>query len=154
MKKLKISLITLGILFSMQSFAGDKNLKPIETESKKEIAIDLSQFGKYLNQENSKTAEGVYTSKDGRYVIAIVKNNEKTHDYIGVVISADNPFWNAGEVKFNFVLNQDNELTGFYYDSKGESHKISFQVNEDGLVCEFLTKVSIEELRKGGIALL
>lgn len=154
MRKLKMTFIALGVMLSMQSFASEKTLKPIETDNQKEVVIDLAQFGKYLNQENAKNTEGVYTTEDGRYVIAIVKNNEKSHDYIGIVISADNEFWNQGEVKFNFVLNENNVLEGFYYDSKGENHPIELKVNEKGLVCDFLRKVSIEELRNGGLALL
>lgn len=154
MKMLKTSLIALGMIFSMQSFASEKNLKPINKNQTEQVTIDLAQFGKYLMEDYSKTAEGVYRTEDKRYTIAIIKNEENSHDYIGVIISSDNAYWNSGEIRFNFVLESDNKLVGYYYDSKGDEHRVSFQVGEDGVVSNLFEKVSVEELRNSGIALL
>ncbi len=154
MKMLKVSLIAFGIMFSVQSFASEKNLKPINKNQTEEVTIDLSQFGKYLLEDYSKTAEGVYRTEDNRYTIAIIKNEEKSHDYIGVVISSDNKYMKSGEIRFNFVLNSDNELVGYYYDSKGDEHSVSFKLGENGLISSLFEKVSIEELRNSGIALI
>ncbi|MDB4061582.1 hypothetical protein N8371_07145 [Vicingaceae bacterium] len=84
------------------SFAkgGDTNMKTIEINfvTAKKLAylkthylnFDLSNFCNYLENINPKKADGVYRSPDGRHVIALIKNNEKGHDFIGVVCSADN----------------------------------------------------------------
>tara|TARA_B110000046_G_scaffold34410_1_gene37252 strand:- start:21770 stop:21991 length:222 start_codon:yes stop_codon:yes gene_type:complete len=68
----------------------------------------------YLENGNLKQAEGVYRSPDARYVIALIKNNEKGHDFIGIASEADNSYWKKGEVKFNFVLESNNQLNGYY----------------------------------------
>jgi len=77
-------------------------------------------------------------------VIAIIKNNEKGHDYIGVVCAADNPYWKSGEVKFNFVLRNDNKLKGYYYNSSGNYVPVSFSINGDSLQTNRLRKVNLE----------
>lgn len=156
---LNIALLIGTISMTSTSFAtgGDTNMKSLETslEASKKLAplethhlnFDLSNFCKYLENGNPKRAEGVYQSPDGRYVIALIKNNEKGHDFIGVVCAADNPYWKRGEVKFNFVLDSNNELNGYYYNSLGEYVPVSFTIDGDSLKTNRLIKVDVEKIK-------
>ena len=96
----------------------------------------------------------MYKSTDGRYVIALIKNDEKGHDYIGVVCAADNPYWRRGEVKFNFVITAENNLEGYYYNSKGEYVPVSFTISGDTLVTNSLVKVDVEKIKATTMAWL
>jgi hypothetical protein len=153
MKNIKTALITLCIILVSIASVSGKSVKPIKSNSNKEIELNLSQFGKYLEDGNAQSIEGVYKTEDNRYLIAVIKNKEKTHDYIGVVVSADNEFWKKGEVKFNFVIGENGELSGLYYDSVGEEHEMMFNLGENGIVSEMLEKMQIEELRSNDLAL-
>lgn len=154
MKKLQLSLLAVLSLLLLSFSANAKKVKPINENAKKEIVLDVAQFGKYLNDGHPHAAEGVYTTEDGRYVIAIIKDEEKSHDFIGVVISADNQYWSDGEVKFNFVLNGSGSLEGLYYNSNGESFPMEFQISENGIESDMLKKVDVEVLRNEGLAFI
>ncbi|MBL4706839.1 MAG: hypothetical protein JKY48_00165 [Flavobacteriales bacterium] len=144
------ALLTALITLSSSTFATKtKSLKPIVKSS---VELNLSQFCNYLENGSPKAAEGVYTSPDGRYVIALVKNNEKEHDYIGIVCAADNSFWKKGEIKFNFVLSDSTELNGYYYNSKGDYVPVNFTIDGDSLKTNKLIKVDIDEIRAGTLA--
>lgn len=128
-----------------------KKLAPLETHH---LNFDVLNFCNYLENGNPKLAEGVYQSPDGRYIIALIKNDEKGHDYIGVVCAADNPYWEKGEVKFNFVLTSNNELSGYYYNSSGEYVPVSFTIDGDSLKTNKLIKVDVEKIKATAIAWL
>ncbi len=126
------------------SFLKSKILTPLKTHH---LDFELPNFCNYLENGNPKQAEGVYKSPDGRYVIALIKNNKKGHDYIGVVCSTDNPYWEVGEVKFNFVLASGNELNGYYYDSSGAFVPVSFTIDGDSLKTNKLIKMDVEKIK-------
>jgi acetoacetate decarboxylase len=154
MKKLKVlTAVAATLFFSITAFADNSNkrLAPIEKQA---IEFDLSGFGNYLNNGSAQTIEGVYTTEDRRYVIAVVKNQEKSHDYIGVVISADNQYWDKGEVKFNFVKQDDGSLKGFYYDQAGKAYPVTFDTNENGLQSDMMHKLSVAEVKMGNLAIM
>ena len=149
---LLISLLSISSL-TLASSTEDRSLntRKVSTQSKKlepvirhQLQLDIFSFCNYLQTGRPKKAEGVYKSPDGRYVIALIKNNEKGHDYIGVVCAADNPYWKRGEVKFNFVLRNDNKLEGYYYNSSGNYVPVSFSINGDSLQTNRLRKVNLE----------
>ncbi len=104
-------LFSASLLFSSFTYASP--LKTLGTIEKQNIEFNFSQFYTYLENGNAHQFEGVYSSLDERYKVAIVKNDAEHHDYIGIVISADNEYWKEGDVKFNFVL-KDETLTGYY----------------------------------------
>ena len=128
-----------------------KKLAPLKTH---QLEFDVYNFCNYLENGNPKQAEGVYKSPDGRYVIALIKNDEKGHDYIGVVWAADNPYWRRGEVKFNFVITAENNLEHYYYNSKGEYVPVSFTVSGDTLVTNSLVKVDVQKIKATTMAWL
>jgi hypothetical protein len=121
-----------------------KTVLPIEN---KVIDFNLDQFKKYLELGTPHQLEGVYSSPDKRYVVAIVKNNDTRHDFIGVVIKAGNAYWKEGEVKFNFVLDESSDkLVGYYYNSEGTPHEVSFCVGGDTLQTDCLKKVELSKI--------
>tara|TARA_B100001109_G_C18864147_1_gene475898 strand:- start:1950 stop:2417 length:468 start_codon:yes stop_codon:yes gene_type:complete len=153
MKKLMFALVlvsSLGISsLRAEEIESSKSLKSI---SKQAIELNLPQFSKYLQIGDAQELEGVYATVDRRYVIAIIKNKKKSHDYIGVVISADNKYWEKGEVKFNFVK-KENKLQGFYYNQAGKAIPIQFSINEYGaLETKLLEKLTLEEFKMSQLA--
>lgn len=150
---MKTSLLTAILISSVLSFNGltahtVKKLKTINTEP---IAFSLTNFCNYLENGNKNGVEGVYKSSDGKYVFALVKNNAKNHDFIGIVISTENDRWKEGEIKFNFVLNEDT-LNGFYYNDQGTTTPVQFAIGNDSLKTNVLMKVKIPEVRAQIIA--
>ncbi|MFB1021962.1 MAG: hypothetical protein QMC40_04295, partial [Vicingaceae bacterium] len=69
------------------------NIKKLEPVIRHQLLLVVLSFCNYLQTGRPKKVEGLYQSPDGRYVIALIKNNERVHDYIGVVRTADNPYW-------------------------------------------------------------
>jgi hypothetical protein len=154
MKTMKLVAMLMSglILYSSQLSAGEgKTTEPLEKES---IELNLSQFGKYLYDGNPDSLEGVYTTADKRYKIALIKNKAKTHDFIGVVVSADNPYWKNGEVKFNFVVNEENQLEGYYYDSMGRAYPVAFELGRSTIDSPLFQKLKTEEVIAGNLASL
>jgi hypothetical protein len=148
MKKLMISLSLVG-LFSLPVLAENsqnaKNVKPIE---KQKVNFNLPAFNQYLKIGNAQQLEGIYSTKDRRYFIALVKNSEKTHDFIGIVLAADNSYWDRGEVKFNFSEGKDGKLEGFYYDQKGHANPVIFEAGQQVKVgSQVLEKLTEKQLQ-------
>ena len=131
-------LLSISIMFS--SFSNAAPTKTLETTEKQKIEFSFLQFCDYLENGNPHKFEGVYASPDNRYKIAIVKNDAKHHDYIGIVISADNKYWEAGDVKFNFVMKGE-VLKGYYYTNSGKELPIQFKIVSDSLEIDCLKKV-------------
>lgn len=131
-----------------------KSLKRMENRQVDMSKFNLAQFGKYLQDGHPHAVEGVYMTKDGRYSLAIVRNQDSTHDFIAIVLEADNKFWNSGDVKFNFIQNDSTELEGLYYNSAGEASPIDFEISENGLISDYLIKVDPLLLRIQGLAKL
>lgn len=152
MKTMKSIAMLLGcmLLFSqIASAGGTKDLSPVKDH---QVQLDVSQFGKYLHDGSPDSLEGLYKSPDGRYLIALIKNSEKNHDFIGVVVSAENPYWKEGEVKFNFVRNDSNKLKGYYYNSKGEAFPVTFKIGSSTIKSKLLKKVKLKDVPNGSIA--
>jgi len=56
--------------------------------------------------------EGIWTDKQNRYTIGIVKDGTKQYgDYIGVILKSASPVWNPGEIKLE--LREGSGGTGF-----------------------------------------
>lgn len=152
MKTSILTSILFAALLTLSSSAYAKSPKALKPINKATIELNLSQFCNYLDNGSPHAAEGVYTSPDGRYVVALIKNDVKEHDYIGVVCAADNPYWKKGEVKFNFVLNDSNELKGYYYNSKGDYVPVSFTIDGDSLKTNQLKKIDVQALKESELA--
>lgn len=84
----------------------------------------------------------------------MIKNETNSHDFIGVVVSADNPYWKEVEVKFNFKRKDSQVLEGYYYDSKGIAYPITFKIGKSTIDTELLEKVDLVEIEAGSYALL
>lgn len=152
LKPLALLISFLMLFSSIASASGPKNLDTVK-ENKK-VNLDVSQFGKYLHDGHPDSLEGIYKSPDGRYYIALIKNQDKSHDFIGVVISADNPFWTEGEVKFNFVRNGNKKLKGYYYNSRGKAFPIAFKIGKSTIKTRLLRKVELKDIPNGSLASL
>jgi len=146
-------LLSCMMLFSaMASASGSKKLKTVSKEQN--VTLDVNQFGKYLHDGDPDSLEGIYKSRDGRYMIALIKNDKKGHDFIGVVVSADNPYWKEGQLKFNFVRNSDNKLKGYIYNSQGNAFPISFKIGQSTIKSRHLKKVKLKDIPNGSLASL
>lgn len=154
MKKIKLLALLMGALILNSGFVSAKGSKNSIPMKKNEIELDYSQFSKYLHDGNPDSIEGVYRSADKRYVIALIKNETNSHDFIGVVVSADNPYWKEGEVKFNFKRKDSQVLEGYYYDSKGIAYPITFKIGKSTIDTELIEKVDLVEIEAGSYALL
>lgn len=153
----KLMKMALLVMMTLSVGVMHSNAKTLKKVSKRQIDMskfNLAQFGKYLQDGHPHAIEGVYMTNDGRYSLAIVKNQDSTHDFIAIVLNADNKFWNPGEIKFNFIQNDSTELEGLYYNSKGEATPIEFEINKDGLVSEMLNRVDPASIRLQGLAKL
>ncbi len=151
MKPIAMLLSCLILFSSMASASGVKTLHPVKEH---QVNLDVNQFGKYLHDGNPDSLEGLYQTRDGRYLIALIKNTENNHDFIGVVVSADNPYWTEGEVKFNFVRNDSKKLKGYYYNSQGKAFPISFKIGSSTIKSRLLKKVNLKDIPNGSIASL
>lgn len=151
LKPIAVFLSCILLFSSLASAGGMKNLSPAKD---KKVELDVNQFGKYLHDGNPDSLEGIYQSPDGRYLIALIKNEANEHDFIGVVISADNPYWNTGEIKFNFVRNNSNKLQGYYYNSKGQAFPVSFKIGLSTLKTGLLKKMKLKDIPNGSLASL
>lgn len=145
-------LLSCMILFSSMTFAsGVKTLHPVKEH---QVNLDVNQFGKYLHDGNPDSLEGLYKSPDGKYLIALIKDQENGHDFIGVVVSAENPYWKEGEVKFNFVRDDSQKLKGYYYNSRGKAYPVTFKIGSSTIKTRLLKKVNLKDIPNGSIASL
>ena len=96
------------------------------------VDLNLDHFEQYLKTGKHHSLEGIYTSYDNRYKIAMIKNKTRKHDYIGVVVDAENPYWHKGEVKFTFKVSGE-QLRGFYYTSENKMVPVTYQFKEGAL---------------------
>jgi len=154
---MKTSILTtlfLSTLLTINSGIKAEEPKMATPISPMAVELNLGGFCDYLTNGNPRQIEGIYSTKDGRYIIGIIKNETKTHDYIGVVINADNPYWKIGEVKFNLCESAEGSIEGYYYDSNKKSHLISFNLENGILKSPLMEKVDLEQFRTGLIALL
>jgi len=154
MKTMKPIAMLLSCLFLFSSISSASGVKTIDTVKEHQVNLDVNQFGKYLHDGNPDSLEGLYKSPDGRYLIALIKNTEDGHDFIGVVVDADNPYWKEGEVKFNFVRNDSKKLKGYYYDSRGNAHPVSFKIGSSTIKSRLLKKVNLKDIPNGSLASL
>lgn len=152
MKTLSTFLLAISCMMGFHPNASADEPKQLHPRTTQEVALDVSQFGKYLHDGNPDLLEGLYRSPDGRYLIALIKNHEKGHDFIGVVVSADNSYWKEGEIKFNFVRNDSGRLKGYYYDSQGVAYPVTFRIGANSIKSRLLKKVKLKEIPYGVFA--
>ena len=145
MKNLKLVAVLLSLLTFHSAFTYPKKSRILDSTHKKDINLNYSQFVKYLDNGNPDSLEGIYSTEDKRYVIAVIKNETKFHEFIGVVISSDNPKWSNGEIKFNFVRKSDGILEGYYYNSDKVS-PVVLSTGNSRIGANLLKKLSLQEL--------
>lgn len=149
-KPIALLLSCIMLLSSVALAATNKRLETVKDQQK--VTLDVNQFGKYLRDGDPDSLEGIYKSPNGRYLIALVKNDENGHDFLGVVVFAENPYWKEGQVKFNFVRNSDNQLKGYIYNSQGNAFPISFNIGKSTIKCRHLKKVKLKDIPNGSLA--
>jgi len=146
---MKNIVLIFGLLLSpvlmSSSFASHR--KTVKSIQKTNLNFDVAGFTHYLNNGNPQKLEGVYSTKDKRYVIAIVKNSEKEHDYIGVILNSANKNIKTGDVRFNFVMDSEKNLVGNYYDNNGNSVEVVFNMEDMELGHIPMQKVGITQLQ-------
>jgi hypothetical protein len=141
-----ILLVAAGICFSFSTKAGNTNkiAKPVEL---KKLGLNFQYFENYLRNGQPTDVEGFYSTADKKYTVAIIKNDIKEHDYIGVMVKAKNSKYTEGELRFNFVQKNDSTLSGYFYDEHGNAQAIMLQIKtsnpkEDCL----LSKIAYSEI--------
>lgn len=141
-----VMLMSAVICFSFTATA-KKTLKKLSHANEKQVELNLERFIHYLRTAQPLEAEGFYTSADQKYVVAIVKNDTKEHDFIGVVVKSPNGRYSKGELRFNFVQESDSVLTGYYYDDFGNAQSIKLQIKTSNPEKDcLLSKVAYSEL--------
>lgn len=148
--KILTCLLLVGALITTSTVQAHTN-KKLKIIDKTVLQFNVSNFCNYLEKGNSNGVEGVYKSPNGKYIFALVKNDERSHDFIGVVLSAEDNRWQEGEIKFNFMLHQDT-LVGYYYDDKDNPIPVEFALESDTLKTNVLTKVDLNKIKAGTLA--
>ena len=146
MKNLKIVTVLLSLLIFHSAFSNPGKSKILDSNHKKDIRLNYTQFVKYLDNGNPDSLEGIYKTDDNRYVIAIIKNETKFHDFIGVVISSDNSKWNVGEIKFNFTRNSQGNLEGYYYNESDKAYPVNLPAANSRIGNNLLKKIVLKDL--------
>ncbi len=145
-----ISFFLLLLLFYSPSFGNEA--KQLQPTGQLKVRLNLTQFVNYLENGRPDKLEGIYTSADNRYLIALIKNDESSHDFIGVVIAADNPFWAKGCVKFNFVKTSNHALNGYYYTQKRSFTPFTFHLENGNIKSSLLKMVNTNHLKNSILA--
>lgn len=122
-----VLMLSAAICFSFSTKAGNrsKNVKPIAS---KNISLNFQHFENYLRNGRPTEVEGFYATADKKYVIAIIKNETREHDYIGVMVKSSNSTYSLGELRFNFVQENDSTLSGFFYDKNGNAQATQLKI--------------------------
>ncbi|HYC30125.1 MAG TPA: S41 family peptidase, partial [Chitinophagaceae bacterium] len=59
--------------------------------------------------------EGIYSTPDGTYTIAVIKSPNETRDYAGVILSSKSKLWETGQVKLELKQLNDSVLQVYTY---------------------------------------
>ncbi|MEX2380211.1 MAG: hypothetical protein WD530_05675 [Vicingaceae bacterium] len=141
-----VLMLSAAICFSFSTKAGNsgKIVKPIASKS---ISLNFQHFDNYLRNGRPLEVEGFYATSDKRYVMAIVKNEAKEHDFIGVMVKAANSKYTTGELRFNFVQENDSILSGFFYDQNGNAQAMQLKIktSKPNETCLF-SKIAYSEI--------
>lgn len=87
---------------------------------------------KYFTDKQLDTIEGIWTSDDGMYEIAIIKNTFDEYpncDYVGVITDSSAKEWKRGELKASFKKTADNQIyPGSWFCRDRTEDKVSFRI--------------------------
>lgn len=90
---------------------------------------------KYFKNKTLDAVEGIYLGTDGKYEIAIIKNNTKWHssyDYIGIIVDTTTSNWNVGDIKIYFKKTNSSAIfPGIWRMGDGSKVGRSFIFRED-----------------------
>lgn len=141
-----VLLLSAAICFSFSTKAENstKNVQPI---SSKNLSLNFQHFENYLRNGRPTEVEGFYATADKRYVVAIIKNDAKEHDYIGLMVKSENSKYSEGELRFNFIQETDSTLSGYYYDKNGNAQSVELKIktSKPNETC-LLTKIAYSEI--------
>lgn len=141
-----VLMLSLAICMSFSAKAGNKS-KNVKPTASKNISLNFQHFENYLRNGQPDEVEGFYATVDKRYIVAIIKNDAKEHDFIGVMVKAANSKYTVGELRFNFVQENDSILSGFFYDQNGNAQAMQLKIktSKSNETC-LLTKVAYSEI--------
>lgn len=141
-----VMLMSAVICFSFTATA-KKTVKKLPQLMEKQVEVNFERFNHYLKTAKPLEVEGFYTSINQEYVVAIVKNDAKEHDFIGIMVKSPNGRYAKGELRFNFVQESDSVLTGYYYDDFGNAQSVKLQIKTSNPEKDcLLSKVAYSEL--------
>lgn len=92
----------------------------LETET---APVNREKINSYL-ENSTDPIEGIYTTADGTYEVAVMKN-APFRDYYAIILQSVTPLWKTGQVKFE--LNKDNQQDGYHYFVKMRNHRLSYE---------------------------
>lgn len=66
--------------------------------------------------KSQKGIEGIYSTVDSTYTIALIKQQSEYRDYVGIIVQSKSPTWKEGEVKLELKsIGNDNYIAYAYY---------------------------------------
>ncbi|MBP6386365.1 MAG: hypothetical protein KA313_09720 [Pseudarcicella sp.] len=71
--------------------------------------------------------EGIWVNADQQNKVAIIKNHNSEHDYIGVLLETKHDKWKPGMIKFEIKKNENNIYEGTYFRRDFASEKVTFK---------------------------
>ncbi|ULQ57658.1 S41 family peptidase [Flavihumibacter rivuli] len=96
---------------------------PVFTGTEK-AEVDSAAVMKYLKSLKQPGIEGIYTSSDGTYTVALLKNKKSHRDYYGLILASKTPLWVKGQVKLELKENGGNSLDAYIF---MRNHSLNFE---------------------------
>jgi Peptidase family S41 len=104
-----------GIAVREDSFAAVqafmKSAAYLQTEK---IVGDSTSVINYLSSGKQDSLEGIYTTNDGIYTVALLKNKNRQRDYAALILNSRTILWSKGQVKFELKKVNDSLYDGFF----------------------------------------
>lgn len=106
-------------------------------------------ISQYFKDKNIDLVEGLWTTTDAKYEIAIIKNTSKTeqdYDYIGIITNTSDNNWEKGEIKLLLKKTSSEKLYSMKYYVLETSSKLwgSSKKKEYGTTINFPSKNILE----------
>lgn len=112
------------VQFSMSDtyeYGFGQNLNPNQIQKfyagSETLIMSENEVRKYLDSNKSTVApiEGIWQTQDGIYRCGIVRDKKDHKRFVGFILQADNIYWMPGQVKMNFIKQQNDLYTIYYY---------------------------------------
>lgn len=83
--------------------------------STERLEIDSMQLIRYFAELKDPTLEGIYSTPDGTYRIAVVSKPNAMRDYAGIILQSKTKLWKPGQVKLEVKLVNDTLMDLYMY---------------------------------------